>query len=227
VQIKLAHRPARTIARVSLAAGDAIRTEPGAMLTMRGPLSVQTDGPRNDSGGLLGAVKRKVLGGESLFTNTYRANGGDGEVVLGQPLCGDMVVHELSSTNELITEAGSLIASALTVSVDTKFEGVKGLFSGEGLFFLRMTGYGPAILGAFGAIDTIELDGEMIVDTGHLVAFTNGIGYQVEKSASNWITSLLSGEGMVLRLQGRGTVYLQTRNRQAFGGAVGRHLASR
>jgi uncharacterized protein (TIGR00266 family) len=116
------------------------------------------------------------------------------------------------------------VAAPDSVSVDTQFQGFKGFFSGESLFFLTASGHGPVLLNAFGAIETLDLEGEMIVDTGHIVAFTAGIRYSVIKAAKGWISSYLSGEGFVLRLQGRGRMYVQSRNPSEFGAMLGRML---
>jgi uncharacterized protein (AIM24 family) len=95
------------------------------------------------------------------------------------------------------------------------------------MFFLNATGHGPVVLNAFGAIHAVDLDGELIVDTGHLVALTGGLDYQVTKASHGWIASYLSGEGLVLRVHGRGRLYLQTRNPKEYGQTVGRMLPPR
>jgi uncharacterized protein (AIM24 family) len=58
--------------------------------------------------------------------------------------------------------------------------------------------------------------GESItVDTGHLVAFTQSIGFQVRKVGG--VKSLLfSGEGLVVDLTGPGRVLMQTRSTDQF-----------
>jgi uncharacterized protein (AIM24 family) len=83
------------------------------------------------------------------------------------------------------------------------------------------------LVNAFGAIEEFDLDGDIIVDTGHLVAFGAGIEYQVTKASRGWIASYLSGEGLVLRMSGRGRVYLQSRNPKEYGRAVGSQLPPR
>jgi uncharacterized protein (TIGR00266 family) len=103
----------------------------------------------------------------------------------------------------------------------------RAFFSGESLFFLKASGAGPVLLNAFGAIEELDLNGEMIVDTGHLVAFESGISYEVTKAASGWIASFLSGEGLVLRMSGQGKVYIQSRNPNAFGRTLGSLLPAR
>ena len=79
----------------------------------------------------------------------------------------------------------------------------------------------PVLLNAFGAIETIDLNGEMIVDTGHIVAFTSGIQYSVVTATQGLIASFLSGEGLVLKLQGQGRLYVQSRNPSEYGQSVG------
>lgn len=227
MRIEIAHRPAHSLARIHLDTGDSFRAESGAMVAKSVGLQVETDGPMDKKrGGLLGGLKRSLLGGETLFTNTFLAPNDGEQLQLAPSLCGDMVVHDVS-TGGLFIQSGSYVASPVNVQLDTRFEGLKGLFSGESLFFLHATGDGPVLINAFGALQTMELDGELIVDTGHIVAFTEGIEYTVEKASDGWISSFLSGEGFVLRMRGRGTLYLQTRNPYEYGQAVGSELPAR
>ena len=53
------------------------------------------------------------------------------------------------------------------------------------------------------------------VDTGHLVAFTEGMGFKV-RSVGGIKSTLLSGEGLVVDLTGPGRVLMQTRSTDAF-----------
>jgi uncharacterized protein (AIM24 family) len=54
-----------------------------------------------------------------------------------------------------------------------------------------------------------------IIDNGHLVAWN--CKYILERVASGGIISgVTSGEGLVCKFTGPGTVYMQTRNPQAF-----------
>ena len=80
-----------------------------------------------------------------------------------------------------------------------------------------MTGTGKVWIGVFGALVKHELQGEMIVDTGHLVAYPPEVNYKLQMSGGI-ISSFTSGEGLVGRLEGHGTIYLQTRS---LGGLVG------
>ena len=227
MHFELQHRPAHSIAVAQLGPGESVRAEAGAMLSMTGNLDVTTDGPMAQGrGGLLKGLGRAVLGGETFFTNTFTARGGAGHVVLAPSLCGDLLVHELAG-EELFIQGSSYVAAPDSVHLDTRWQGFRAFFSGESLFFLRASGRGPVLVNAFGAIEPFELDGELIVDTGHLVAFTGGIDYSIGTAARGLIASFLSGEGLVLRMQGRGRLYLQTRNPSEYGQAVGRRLPAR
>lgn len=229
MDIDIQNRPGASIAVVDLQDGEQIRAEAGAMVSMSSNIEVRTDGPLSGrGGGLLKSLKRTVLSGETFFTNEYVARDGDGQVTFAPSLCGDMVVHELGPDHELLVQSASYVAAPDSVQIDTRWQGLgRGLLSGESMFFLRCTGAGPVVLNAFGGIQTMDLDGELVVDTGHLVAFTSGLGYEIGKAPPSWIRSFLSGEGLVLRVRGRGRLYLQSRNPSEYGAFIGRQLPPR
>ncbi|HVU03666.1 MAG TPA: TIGR00266 family protein [Polyangiaceae bacterium] len=225
MQFEVQYRPAHTLAVVHLAPNETVRAEASAMISMTRNIAVYTSA--RSQGGFLKGLRRAMLGGESFFTNTFTATGGPGHVTLAPALTGDMIVHPVSPGADLFIQGSSYVAAPDSVMLDTKWQGMKGFFSGESLFFLHATGAGPVLLNAFGAVETIDLDGELIVDTGHLVAFTSGIRYEVTTASPGLIASFLSGEGFVLRVSGRGRLYLQSRNPTEYGSAVGRNLPPR
>lgn len=227
MQIGIQYNPAHSLATVHLDAGESIRAEASAMVSMTRGIDVQTNAGHSAGGGFLGGLRRAVVGGESFFQNLYTARGNGESVTLAPRLCGSMVVHELDPSVDLLIQGSSYVASPDSVHIDTKFQGFKAFLSGESLFFLKASGRGPVLLNAFGAIETRELDGESILDTGHLVAFTSGIEYTIGKASQGWIASYLSGEGLVLRLRGRGRLWIQSRNPSEFGRTVGGMLPAR
>ena len=99
----------------------------------------------------------------------------------------------------------------------------KGIFSGAGLFVVKASGNGLVFFNSFGAIHTLELAAgeELIVDTGHLVAWDADMQYKVAKASSGIMSSLTSGEMLVCKFTGPGKVYTQSRNPGSFGGWVG------
>ena len=91
-----------------------------------------------------------------------------------------------------------------------------GFFSGESLFFIRVystEGVGTVFYNSYGAIKKVEVEPgmELVVDTGHLVAFGEGVEYSIGKVGG--IRSLVAGgEGLVMKFRGTGEVWIQTRN---------------
>ncbi len=220
------YRPTHSLAIAHLEPEESVRAEASAMVSMTRNLTITTDGPMR-SGGLLKSFKRAMLGGETFFTNTFTARGTPGHVTLAPTLSGDMLAVDVRPGESLYIQGSSYVAAPDSVELDTRWQGLKGFFSGETLFFLEASGSGPVLMNAFGAMETFDLDGELIVDTGHLVAFGSGIEYEVTKASRGWIASYLSGEGLVLRMAGRGRIYLQSRNPKEYGQAVGAQLPPR
>ncbi|MFM8352600.1 MAG: TIGR00266 family protein, partial [Actinomycetales bacterium] len=108
---------------------------------------------------------------------------------------------------------GSWLANAAGVQMDTAWGGAKNLFGGEGGFVANMTGNGPVVIASYGALDLHELKpGESFtVDSGHLVAYDNTISLQT-RTVAGLMTSMKSGEGIVVDMTGPGRVWTQSRN---------------
>lgn len=227
MHFEIAYNPAHSLATAYLGPFESFRAEAQAMVSMSPGVSTETTASSRSQGGFLKGLKRAALGGESFFQNRFSTQSAPGQVSLAPSLTGSMVSHELTSGRELFIQGSSYVASAESVDLDTQFQGLKGLFSGESFFFLKASGQGPVLMNAFGAIEMRELQGELVVDTGHLVAFESGIEYTIGKAASGYIQSFLSGEGFVLRLRGRGKLWLQSRNPREFGSTIGRLLPAR
>ncbi len=210
MRYEILHRPSYALGRIELASGEQLQAEAGAMVSMSASISIET-GMR---GGLLGGLKRSVLGGESFFINTFTAEQ-SGEVTIAPGLPGDIQAIEMNG-NSVLVQSGSFLAATPEIEVDTSWGGAKGFFSGEGLILLRCRGYGLLFVSSYGAIHLKELAvGEQYtVDTGHMVAFDESVKYNVGRSGG-WKTTLLSGEGLVCKLEGPGRFYMQTRSQDA------------
>jgi uncharacterized protein (TIGR00266 family) len=212
VNIQIDDRPSYAIAKVALSPGEEIVAEGGAMVAMTDGFELETKA----RGGFLKSIARSTFGGESFFMNTFKAPAQGGTVRLAPALPGDMKVIELTG-EQLMVQSGGFIASGPGLEIETKWSGAKTFFASEGLIMLRISGSGPLLVAAYGAIEEIELGpGERFtVDTGHLVTFTADIGFQVRK-VGGWKSTLFSGEGLVVDLTGPGRLTLQTRSQDAF-----------
>jgi len=212
MDVEVLYRPSYSIARVRLAPNETILAESGAMVGMSAGVQIET----KMRGGFLKALGRSMLGGESFFINSFVAPASGGELLLAPTLPGDISTLTLANETYLV-QSGSFLASSEGVQTDTKWSGARTFFGGEGLIMLRCSGSGTLILSSYGAIHELLLAaGETYtVDTGHLVAFNEGVGFRV-RTVGGLKSTLLGGEGLVVDLTGPGKVLIQTRSMGAF-----------
>jgi len=203
MQYSIEHKPSYSLLDLRLDTGETVVSESGAMAWMEGPLDVKT----STRGGVLSGLKRKLLSGESFFQNAYTATGDGARLALAPGSAGDVVAYELDG--ELLLEKGAYLASAPSVTVDARFDGLKGFFN-EGLFVLRCTGEGLLFFTAYGDIQEVDVDGEYVVDNGYAVAWEPSLQYRLSKARR--IRSFLFGDQILLRFSGRGKVWVQSRS---------------
>jgi uncharacterized protein (TIGR00266 family) len=205
MQIDIRNRPDYASLHLVLSSGEQVITETGAMMGMSPALKLES----NLKGGLFAAAKR-ALGGESVFLNTYTATADGQRLDLAPSTPGD-IEHLRMTGNTLVVQRGSYLASTGDVKAEAKWAGARGFFSGEGLVMLKCSGTGDLWLSSYGAIARVDVDGTYQVDTTHLVAFDDGLQWNVVK-AGGLKSLLLSGEGLVAQFTGKGRVWYQTRS---------------
>jgi len=225
MKLELLKQPDSAIAKVMMAPQEEILAEAGAMVAMSSHINVSTTLRKGKGGGVFGGLKR-MLGGESLFMSVFRSGASDAELYLAPKLLGDILPYQMEGT-ELVIQSTSYLASTPGVQIDLGFTGFKSVFSGESVFWLTANGSGMVMLNAFGSIYEIEVDGEYVVDTGHIVAFERTLDYDISKVNKSWAGAIFGGEGLVCRFRGRGKVFCQTHNAGAFGRQVGSKLPPR
>lgn len=205
---KIEGRPAFSYISVELSPGETIIAESDAMSSMSSELDMKA----KLNGGLFQGLLRKYLGKESLFINKFTNNTQSiKNITLVQSTPGDVMCRELNKGETYYLQAGAYIASEPTVKVGLSWAGIGSFIGGEGLFRLKAEGSGKLFFGAYGGLIEKEVDGDYIVDTGHLVSYEPGIKISVQL-AGGLISSLTSGEGIVMRLNGKGKIIMQTRN---------------
>jgi uncharacterized protein (TIGR00266 family) len=212
MEVTIKHRPDSALAVVTLAGNEAVKVEPGAMVSHSDGLTVET----KSEGGFMGGLKRMVAG-ESFFQNTYHAPAGGGELTLAPSLPGDMLTLDITPGSEFLLQSGAYVASESGVTMDSSWGGAKGFFGSGSIVLLRVSGQGKVIASSYGAIEerVLQPGQKYIVDTGHIVGFEASISFQVQKAGS-WKSTLLGGEGLVCHLTGPGRVLMQTRSEGAF-----------
>ena len=227
MQIEIVDRSAFASALVHLDPGEQFVSESGAMFRASSNIEVDVTTKSKGQGGLLGGLKR-MIAKESFFFSTYRINDNQpGEVGLAPTLTGSIYKIDVTPKCGWLCTGGSYLGSGADIQLDTQFQGMKGFVTGESLSFVTAHGTGPLLVSAFGRTWEQEINGTLIVDTGHVVAFTEGLTYSIDKVGSGWLQTWLSGEGFVLRFSGQGRLVLQSHNPSEFGGLLGPKLPER
>ncbi len=228
MRFELQHRPAYAMATVHLDPGETVVAEAGAMMSMSDNVTMQTSaGAKSDGlmGSLMKGLKRMVAG-ESFFQNRFTAQGARGEVTFAPALQGDIETTELHG-GTLYLQSTAYICAGEGVEINPKWGGARTFFGGEGLIMLKATGNGPIAFSCFGAIKAVDVDGKFIVDTGHIVAFDEGVQFKVTRFGGGWKSFIFGGEGLVCTFSGKGRVWIQTRNPNSFGQLIGQKLPPR
>lgn len=200
--------------KVELESGEILKAESGAMVSMDNHVEISG----KSEGGLLGGLGR-MLAGETFFLQKLTTSSKNAEVILAPTMLGDIQELELKNETWSVQKDG-FFAGDDNIEVSTKMQNLaKGLFSGEGFFILKVSGSGKLFVSSFGSIIKVGIpaDKEYIVDNHHLVAWPEKISMKIQKASKGWISSLKSGEGLVVKFTGPGSIYIQTRNSRGFG----------
>jgi uncharacterized protein (TIGR00266 family) len=215
IRYDIEYKPAYASLRLNLAANQTVMVEAGAMAAMDSCVEMKSKAKGGFKQGL-----GRMIGGESLFVSEFTAKGKPGELFVSPGVPGDVEHYRLDGSRGLMVQASGFVAAAPAVNINSKFQGMKGFFSGESLFLLKVTGQGDFWFSSFGAILEIPVDGNYVVDTGYIVAFEDTLSYDVEMlgglSFKSLKTGILGGEGLVARFSGSGRLWVQSRNLYSF-----------
>ena len=208
------------LGEITLDPGETVIAEAGAMVYMEDGIDFQAvmgDGSKPTSGlmdKILSAGKR-MLTGESLFLSHFTNTSSSRKVVaFAGSIPGSIVGIELSKVGGGITcQRDSFLCAAKGTEITVTFAKKlgAGFFGGEGFILQRVNGDGKLVVMTGGKVIKKQLHNETLrVDTGCLVAFTDGISYDIAP-AGNAGSMLFGGEGLFLTtLTGTGTVLLQS-----------------
>ena len=188
--------------------GEKMITESGGMSWMTANMRMETG-----SNGGLSKMFGRMFSGESMFQNTYTAEG-SGMIAFASCFPGSIVPFEITPSNPIIMQKSAFLASEAGVKTSVYYQKKfsTGFFGGEGFILQKVEGNGLLFAEFDGAMIPYELAAgeQLVVDTGYLGAMSATCTMDV-KQVSGVKNALFGGEGLFNTvITGPGKVYLQT-----------------
>ena len=205
--------PSYAIAYCHLDYNETLHVESDGMALMSDGVVLST----GSGGNVIKGLARKALGGESFFMGAYTAQVQGAWVAVTPQYPGDIKELDLGESGEMVAEAGSLLAYGDGVDVGVRVSGMKQAIATRSLTLLSLKGSGKALLSSYGGLREFDVASgqSLIVDTGHLVAYTAGMDTDMGLLGGA-VAATTSGEDLVIRLHGPGRVLVQTRAPKQF-----------
>lgn len=187
--------------------GESMITERGSMSWMSPNMEMRTN-----AGGV-GKALGRLFSGESIFQNTYTANGA-GMIAFASSFPGAIRVVQVTPDHPVVAQKGSFLAAESSVELSVFFQKKMGagFLGGEGFVMQKLSGNGLAFLEIDGSAVEYELQPgqSMIVDSGNLAMMdaTCSMDIVTVKGVKN---ALFGGEGLFNTVvTGPGKIVVQT-----------------
>ena len=218
------------IVEVTLAQGEEIRIERGAMAYHNGDVELIGKMNSNGAGGLGGlarAIGRSMVSGESMFMTTALGKADNAKIGIAPGTPGSIRELILGVEQWRIADQAFFACDA-SVTYEMKKQNLgKAIFGRTGgLFVMETKGSGSMLINAYGDMVEITMDGTkpLIVDNAHVVAWSNTLDYQIRVASGTF--GFKTGEGLVNEFHGKGTVIIQTRNVEALASMVSPYITT-
>ena len=207
-----------------LEAGEQMITEKGSMVWMSRNVRMET------SGGGMGKMLGRMLTGESMFRNTFTAEGGAGLVAFASSFPGSIRAIEVTPDRPVTLQKSAFLAATSGIEMSVFFQKKIGtaMFGGEGFLMQTVSGSGIVFAEIDGSAVEYELKAgqKLVVDTGNLAMVDSSVSIDIEtvKGVKN---VLFGGEGLFNTVvTGPGRVTLQTMPLSKFVGLVASRIPS-
>ena len=168
-----------------LEANEAMITERGSMVWMSPNMKMET------GAGGIGKAFGRMFSGESMFQNTYTAQGGAGMIAFASSFPGSIKAVEIDPALPVVVQKSCFLVSEQGVELSIFFQkkAGAGFFGGEGFIMQKLSGRGTAFLEVDGYAVEYELQAgqSMVVDSGNLAMMdaTCTIDIQMVKGVKN------------------------------------------
>lgn len=191
-----------------LQSGESMITESGSMSWMSPNMKMETK---------TGGAKKlfgRMLSGENIFQNVFRAQGGDGMIAFASSFPGSIQAFEISAGKAMIVQKKAFLASQEGVELSTFFNKKigAGFFGGEGFIMQKLSGQGTVFIEIDGSATeyTLGAGEQLIVDTGYLAAMEETCSMDIVQ-VPGVKNMLFGGEGVFNTVvTGPGKVVLQS-----------------
>lgn len=226
MQYKIIGEP-MPVVECELSAGESMMTERGSMTWMTPNMTMKT-GTGNEGKGLmkgLGKMLSSAVMGESVFRNTFTAQGGPGMIAFGSSFTGSIRAYEIAPGRSIVVQKSGFLASEQGVDISIQFQkklGV-GLLGGEGFVMQKLSGQGIAFVEIDGfAVEYDLAPGQsLLVNPGNLAVMDESVQMDTQDIAKGAMNLLFSGEDWFqMKLTGPGKIILQTQTISGLAGAL-------
>lgn len=224
MQYRLTSQSVFPLVEVTLAKGEALQLESGAMVYHNGQISLEGHMNANGKkgiGGALRALGRSVTSGESFFITTATGLADDALIAIAPGTPG--TIRELAiGSKQWRLNTGAYLAAESSVQYEMVRQSISGALLGGtgGLFVMETKGSGRMLISGYGDIVEVTLDGNqpLAVDNHHVLAWSASLDYQIQVASGTF--GFKTGEGLVNSFSGKGTVLIQSRNVEALAGLL-------
>jgi len=204
--------------------GECMVTEGGSMSWMSPNMRMDTA-----SGGF-GKALGRLFSGESLFQNTYTAQGGPGVIAFASKFPGAIKAVEITPDKPIVVQKSAFLAGTQGIDVSVFFQKKMrtGFFGGEGFIMQKISGRGLVFLEIDGSAIDYELQRgqQIVVASGNLAMMDEACSMDVQAIAGVK-NVLFGGEGLFNTvITGPGRVTLQTMPLSAFAQLIARFIPS-
>ncbi len=219
------------IVKIMLDESESVQIESGSMIYHDD--QVELAGKMNSNrkhglSGLVSAIGRGMTSGESLFMTSATGKAANSELGIAPANPGKILALQVSEQQKWRINTGAFLAADEAVNYNMVRQSVGRAFFGGtgGLFVMESGGTGTMLVSAYGDILPLELDGtrDFVVDNYHVVAWDQQLSYEITPASG--LLGFTTGEGLVNRFHGKGTIYLQTRNLESLANIVEPFLPS-
>ncbi len=212
---EIKHGPSFSVLEIGLSTNESVVAQPNSLLSMTPGIDLKARVGRRNAGAKWVSGLKSMLGGESFFTTEFHANRESQSLILAPDAMGDILSLPLVEGTAYCLMRGAFLANVGDCTLKIRYGGLEGVLASKGVFMLHASGQGTVFCQTYGAIleRTLAENEVFIVDNRYVVAFTDSVTFKLVKATKSMRDSMFSGEGLVNRYTGPGTIYYQTRSK--------------